>query len=657
MTAKRDMGAVDRVTYLMDLPFELIEQVLLNLSTVDLGNLAMTCRQMRAWLDPKLAARLNRLIWANPNIVQVIRPQQPELYGITQRDQLASENLPDVEPLALRDNLRRLTEDLYACPMLAKYVKHVFIDYRKLNPRHDGFSVFKDVDHMEELMRCFKLKEHENEYFTSFWMSTCGLAAIVLLKVTNVESLVLVGCNSYCFEYDRDPITAALYVALTPGCQQKRLRSLKHIYAWGSSTHCQSGGSGHAPWEFIALPSLKTLECQDVCGPLPVTFRRHGNYDDHILRRALECDPVLHLETLVIRQQGLGLQSFFKILKYTPCLKRLTYQCISFERTKYEHGRGLHLARLRNSIQCLSHCLEELTIKVETMQDLWGFSYGDTDLDCLDNQSNDEPSIYDDDLDEDDCEDDDSEDDDKSDDTETDWKNELDSLDLTQESEELKRLYGHFPNLWTVQGIQNIPNVAAEDIQASLDRSNVPSNIREPSWDDHQPEFLGSLAYFTRLRNVAVPAMVLQDPWPYPGHGRTISAAVYSNGTAMAGARQHMKDLLPKSIERLTLFKLEGKNWQCIICLFWTFHDIESCHSLLWSVLVQDLSGSKNADENLLIEHLPNLKQDIQDVLETQALNFRNLIALEEKETPSCHVSADEERLWMPIQLRPYAHQ
>lgn len=62
--------------------------------------------------------------------------------------------------------------------------------------------------------------------------------------------------------------------------------------------------------------------------------------------------------------------------------------------------------------------------------------------------------------------------------------------------------------------------------------------------------------------------MVLQDPWPYPGHGRTISAAVYSNGTAIAGARQHLKDLVPKSIERLTLFKLEGKNWQCIICLF-----------------------------------------------------------------------------------------
>lgn len=442
MTAKRDIDAVGRVTYLMDLPFELIEQVLLNLPTVDLGNLAMTCRQMRAWLDPKLAARLNRLIWANPNIVQVIRPQQPEIYGITQRDQLASENLPDAEPLAIRDNLRRLTEDLYACPMLAKYVKHVFIDYRKLNPRHDGFSVFKDVDHMEQLMRCFKLKEHKNEYFTSFWMSTCGLAAMVLLKVTNVESLVLVGCNSYCFEYDRDPITAALYAALTPGCQQKRLRSLKHIYAWGSSTRCQSGGSGYAPWDFVALPSVKTLECQDVCGPLPVTFRRHGNYDDDILRRALECDPVLHLETLVIRQQGLGLQSFFKILKYTPCLKRLTYQCILFERTKYEHCRGLHLARLRTSIQCLSHCLEELTIKVETMQDLWGFSYGDTDLDCLDNQPDDETSVYDDDLDEYDCEDDDN-----SDDAETDWKNELDSLDLTQESEELKRLYGHFPNL------------------------------------------------------------------------------------------------------------------------------------------------------------------------------------------------------------------
>ncbi|KAL8787756.1 MAG: hypothetical protein Q9195_007625 [Heterodermia aff. obscurata] len=299
----------------------------------------------------------------------------------------------------------------------------------------------------------------------------------------------------------------------------------------------------------------------EVCGPLPVTAGRYGNDENCIFPRALECDPIIHLETLVIRQQGLNQEYFFKILKYTPYLKRLSYQCTSFKRLKCDSLRGLHLAKLRCAIQSLSHCLEDLTIEVETMQDLWGFNYVETILDDVDSESDDEDSAYNDIVDEDDSEDEnDSQDNYNSNDAEIDWQNELDSLDLTQESEQLKRLHGQSRGLWTAQGIRSIPNVAPEDIQASLDRSSGSPEISEPWWDDQQPEFLGSLAHFTKLRNLAVPAMVLQDPWPYPGHGQQVSATVYSDGTALAAARKYLKDLLPRSIERLTLFKLKGTN-------------------------------------------------------------------------------------------------
>lgn len=551
----------------MDLPPELIERVVWRLSNVDLGNLAMTCRQMRDWLDPKLAGRLKRLIWADPNVVQLIRPQQPETYGITQRDKLASDTLPEVEALAVRDNLRDFTEELYACPLLAKYVKHVFIDYRKFrsdfSEEIDSFYAVEDVELAGQFMRYSKLEGPDNhDHASNFWMSTCGLAAMILLKLTNVESLVLVGCNSHGFRYCRDPIKAALSAALTPGRQQKLLRRLKYIYAWGC---CYRDGSGYAPWNFVVLPSLKTLECQEVSGLLPVAAGRYGDIDDHILRYTPKWDPVLHLETLILRQQGLDTESYFKILKYTPYLKRLSYQCISISTRRLERSRGLHLAKLRSAIQPLSECLEELAIEVAAMQDLWGSNASGTEVDYVDAESDDGDSLYHHNVDENDSDDedgsddeDDSEDEDNGEDEEIDWEKELISLSLKQELKQLKQHYGPYQNLWATPGIRNIPNVAIEDIRASLDRSSLPPDISEPSWDDQQPEFLGSLTHFTKLRNVAVPAIVLQDPWPYAGHSQNKSVTVYSDGTAMSGARKHLKDLLPKSIERLTLFKLKG---------------------------------------------------------------------------------------------------
>ena len=545
----------------MDFPPELTAQVVSNLSTVDLGNLAMTCRKMRDGLDPILAGRLKRLIWANPNVVQLVRPEQPEAYGLTPRDKQACGNPPEIEPLAVQDNLRQFTDELYACPMLAKYVKHVFIDYRKLNLGvlgNDDFLETEDEDHEGQSILYSKLEEPADlKYPSKFWMSTCGLAAMVLLRLTNVESLVLLGCNTNSFKDRRDPITATLSVALTPGYQQKRLRSLRSIYAWGCSG---SYGFGWAPWDLAFLPSVKTLECQAVGAPVPDGAGRYDVHHDFVRPYNTKFDRVSRLETLILRQTSLSLKSYFRILRYTPCLKRLRYQRISFPKQGRDchGGGGLHLAKLRTAIQPLSDCLEELTIEVDALQRLWNFSPGGIDFDFFDNESDEEDGLYSDIVNEDDSEDeDDSDDEENSENEEMDWTTELDSLNLTQELKQVQQQYGPSYTPFTAQGIQNIPDVPIEDIQASLDRPWPPERLLEPSWDDQQPEFLGSLAHFTKLRTVAVPAIALQDLSPYPRHSRNKAATVYSDGTA-SGARKHLKDLLPRTLERLTLFKLEG---------------------------------------------------------------------------------------------------
>ena len=56
--------------------------------------------------------------------------------------------------------------------------------------------------------------------------------------------------------------------------------------------------------------------------------------------------------------------------------------------------------------------------------------------------------------------------------------------------------------------------------------------------------------------------------------------------------------------------------------------------------------GLQDTNATSPVDPLPDLHQDIQEVLETQALEFPNLITLEEKETPLCRISIAEERLW-----------
>ena len=217
------------------LPLEMLNTMALHLSAVDLGNLSMTCTQMRNVFDPILANQSKRLVFANPNLVRLIEPEHPAAYGINQED-LADLSNDEADAADIWENLSLLLKDLYACPTLAKYVKHVFIDYQKLSPLNHHFEQpegFEEVEHIIRAMEHLEPDEHlDREYEPEFWGSACGLAALVLLILPNIESLVLVGCNCRYYS-DRDPIMAAAGASLTPGSQQVRLRSLKHVYATG----------------------------------------------------------------------------------------------------------------------------------------------------------------------------------------------------------------------------------------------------------------------------------------------------------------------------------------------------------------------------------------------------------------------------------------
>ena len=63
--------------------------------------------------------------------------------------------------------------------------------------------------------------------------------------------------------------------------------------------------------------------------------------------------------------------------------------------------------------------------------------------------------------------------------------------------------------------------------------------------------------------------------------------------------------------------------------------------------------GVINADAVLSLDRLPDLEQDIQDVLEMQTFSFPKLIAVTEKEPRSGCISANEERIWRTF--IPYA--
>jgi hypothetical protein len=111
----------------------------------------MTYWQMRALLNPLLASRLKLLILANPEILRLVKPEYPEQYGIEREDAEGSET-GEVEALAVRNDLLFCVHDLYTFLMVDKYVRHAYIDYRKLSPRNPDFNGFQQVTRVIQLM-------------------------------------------------------------------------------------------------------------------------------------------------------------------------------------------------------------------------------------------------------------------------------------------------------------------------------------------------------------------------------------------------------------------------------------------------------------------------------------------------------------------------
>ncbi|KAL8792650.1 MAG: hypothetical protein Q9195_004778 [Heterodermia aff. obscurata] len=535
------------------------------LPTADLGNCAQTCTRLRGCLHPVLASQLNRLMLADDIIVKRITPDQPEAYGIIQQERVSEPRYPDMARperlgcLAIRDKLDSFAKELYACPALAKYVKHVFVDYRLLVDEWEwGGDVCigsYGIEHAKELMRLLALRGDSSlNGEDKSWYTTCGLAAVVLMILFNMESLVLLSCNSFGFDFD-DPITTTLVTSLSPGCRQTRFRRLKHVYASGWRMHDQN----LAPWGPMVLPSIETFECDHAGGPLPIMPQLEYNKD--------EC----------FHTQRIGQASHYDLYQYMPRLKRLIYQCIPLNKDLDSViYRGLHIERFGRAIQCLSHTLEELVVEVDRAEDLWGFTSWDREDDA-DFASEgfgsdaDTPSSCEEDI--------------NIEAEETDLEKEIEMLDIHEDLDELRKglLLSTNPDL--EENLQSITTAPSEAILGGFHLGQPV--IREPTWDDHHPEFLGSLSMFTKLRVITIPAVVLQDPWPLPTYkmGRPTSRSA-TDWTSSVSERRHLKDLLPTCIERVTLLEL----------------------------------GSKR---------LPNLEQDIEEVRFNRESLFPNFISIE----------------------------
>jgi hypothetical protein len=558
---------------------------------------------MRALLDPLLASRLKRLILANPNILRLAKPEGPEQYGIKPED-AEGPDTGEVEALAVRNDLMSYVHDFDACPMLAKYVRHAFIDYRKLSPANHDFNGFQQVKHVIQLMRHLKLNEYtDRDYGSKYWASTCGLAAMVLLILPNLESLILVGCDSHGYKR-RDPIMAAAAAALGRRGQQIRLCALKTVYAWGCE---DSKVEGYAPWGLLVLPSLETLECREVSEPVSIRFVPEGtpprsrckDHTETLWQCAKTWDQVCRLKSLTVRQTGLDCDSFYHLLEYTPHLKKLRFQCAPLrEKLRYDYARGFHAERLGSAIQSLRECLEELTIEVDDVQDLWGF--GDWDRD-------DDPDFIDPELDSEESTEEGS-----GDEEEVIPEEELKSLGLADEMDEVRNELRSQHQYFTEQQVYGImiarlrAQVPVEDRQ-TLD---FPFGSREPCWDDQHFGFLGSLAGFKKLKVITVPANALQDPRAFQKPEDGTSKRMLSGLCPIPTERKHLKDLLPESIEDLKVIKLQGS--------------------------------------------LQGLDEDIEDVLPGKSSCLPNLQNVEVKDPPSYQASESEKQLWKYTPLPVY---
>ncbi|KAG7007391.1 hypothetical protein G7Y79_00010g028920 [Physcia stellaris] len=579
----------------------MLNTMALHLSVVDLGNLSMTCAHMRNVFEPILASQPKRLMFANPNLVRLVEPEHPEAYGINQEDLIDLSN-DETDVAELWDNLSLLLKDLYACPMLAKYVKHVFIDYQKLSPINHHYEQpegFEQVEHIIRAMNHLRPDEYlDHECGPEFWGSACGLAALILLILPNVESLVLVGCNCRYYS-DRDPIMTAAGASLTPGSQQVRLRSLKHVYATGC---VGSYNPAYSPWGLLVLPSIETVEFNHVSNAVLLTPAPEWPDVNALWQCARNWNGTCHLTSLHVRHLGLDSDSFYEMFEYMPFLKRLIYRCVYLigrgdVDSPNSSYRGVHVERLGQAIQFLCESLEELVIEVSDIRDIWGHNRWrawdreeDSDFVVSEASSSDESVIEE--HNSEGCSGDDSV--------------------LIEGGCEPPA----FPN--SVDEFEEIPPSqlgvpTQEDLADTVIHHNpelILSKDREPSWDDRCPTFLGSLAAFRKLKTIKVPAITLQGPSVFQWSGRGVSK-VLSDWNYRPSMRPKMKDLLPRSLERLTLFRLERDH---------------AC-----------------------------LDQDIEDILTEKASRLTNLMSVDEQQQPPwCQASQAEQQLWQFDRFRSY---
>lgn len=452
-------------------------------------------------------------------------------------------------------------------------------------------ETFEQVEHIARLLNYLKPEEYtDREYGSMYWGSACGLAAMILLILPNIESLVLIGCD--CRGYVlRDPVMVGAAAALAPSGQQVRLRSLRRVYASGC---VGSYDPGCSPWGLLVLRSIDVIECHHVSTPrfIKPTLQRSDN--GALWQYARNWQGVCHLTSLSVRSNGLDCTAFYQLFEYMPNLKRLIYRCIHFTCTRDTHDfgrpdRGVHVERLGRAIQALCGSLEELVLEVNDLQDLWGHSlYRDWDR-----EEDSDFTMSEGDSDE--CGSDES--DFGETDNETEVRHDVGTLQ-----------YLHFPD--DVNELEEVPQSQSQRGPISHDLSDdntldtnskdFPSRGREPSWYDDCPTFLGSLTAFKNLKTIRVPGLTLQ------GHGVLQWSGgitkVHSNWNRGPKMKQQLKDLLPRSLEHLTLFRLHGENTM--------------------------------------------LEADIVDVWNEKNSRFPNLISAKQQEKPCCQASEDEEQFW-----------
>ncbi|KAL8858971.1 MAG: hypothetical protein Q9178_004452 [Gyalolechia marmorata] len=563
----------------VNLPTEIVEMIISNLPKADLGKCAMTNRRLQGILSPRLAKQLKHLVFANPNVLRLIEPNDPIAYGIARED---IQDLDDgeVDSIVIGDRVGSFIETLFACPMLVKYVKHVFIDYVKLNPCVDAIERFGNVGQSAKLQRLLKINENiHHRYPSQYWERITGLTAMLLLILPNVESLVLLGCRGPVFGTDGlDPIMTAAALASAPGCQQIRLCKLRSVYACGC-VDTEPGGS--SPWEVLVLPSVGTFECHQLSVPFQVPWQPpvFSEFDMLFGYRAFGMGPISYLKVLRIQQRTLDGDTFYQLLERTPFLEILVYQrrFLGTDRRNPDI-QGIHLERFGFAIQNLCQTLEELTIEVDHVKDLWGLGGWEREDDA--NYTSSEADLKDSSTENDDVKEDDDE--------------------YSEVGEVVKE--GNFKSFKFTHELE----IPLEDTQSSNAWGNLPPFDEEPNWEDQHPGFLGSLAKFERLKVVKLPALALQDPTLSPHREPQGQTKILFDGTKPEATKRHLEDLLPRSIEQLTLFE---------------FRDDPS-----------------------------NLDDDIEDVWTARPDSFPNLTSLELRAPPPLRASKNVNRLyrWTP---------